>query len=110
MQTENDPSLDSFGKARDLWKKAMLYGIKHQVGEKIRASTIIGAAISGFRFVSPVDTPSEIFRYICLISGTVGFIMLFFSQPQKETNKLSDRNRRPPKTSDATPKPAGKAK
>jgi hypothetical protein len=46
---------------------------------------MITASVSGFKLVAPIDEASRLFREICLIAGTIGFIgliWLFFFSPK----------------------------
>jgi hypothetical protein len=43
---------------------------------RLMALTGLGAAVSGFRFVTPDDTPALIFRYLCLAMGGVALFWL----------------------------------
>lgn len=105
MPPENDGAASVLDKPGDWWKRLMFSGVRHHAGGKLTASAIIGSAISGFRFVQPVDAPSQTFRYVCLIAGAIGFIKLFMSPAPEEPKKTPPRNK-PPKTVVSGSKPA----
>jgi hypothetical protein len=62
------------GNSQLLWLKALILpSAKTHLSRKITAGAVVAAAVSGFRFVQPVDDIARLFRIICLIGGTLGF-------------------------------------
>jgi hypothetical protein len=59
-------------------KRLILPAAKAHTSRKIAAVATVASAISGFRFVDPVDDASRIFRVVCLVFGTAGFVFLAF--------------------------------
>ncbi len=69
----------------DLLKRLILPAAKTHTSRKITATAMITASVSGFKLVAPIDEASRLFREICLIAGTIGFIgliWLFFFSPK----------------------------
>jgi hypothetical protein len=69
------------------WLKGLILpAAKMHTSRKITAGAVIAAAISGFRFVDPTDGIAQLFRGVCLITGTFGFlwliILLIFPPPE----------------------------
>ena len=59
------------------WTKGvMLPAAKVHTSRKIVAVAMLAAAVSGFRFVDPVDDPAKAFRWLCLGFGGIAFVWL----------------------------------
>lgn len=59
------------------WLKTLILpAAKAHTSRKIAASALIAGAISGFRFVQPIDDPAKSFRTLCLFAGGFGFFWL----------------------------------
>jgi hypothetical protein len=60
----------------------MVPAARAHASRRITAGALIAASVSGFRFVRPEDEAAQIFRYICLAGGGIGFLwftwLLFF--------------------------------
>lgn len=64
--------------ARDLlWlKRLILPAAKAHAARKSTALAVIAAAVSGFKWVKPVDLPAQMFRYVLLLAGAAGVVWL----------------------------------
>jgi hypothetical protein len=66
-------------------KKAILPAARAGFSRHLGAGSLITAACAGFQLVKPLDTPSILFRWACLIVGIYGLVWLVIvaHNPQK---------------------------
>jgi hypothetical protein len=72
----------------------MLPCAKQHLSRKITAVAMITAAISGLRFVQPIDLPSIVMRWMCVAVAFVGFgwlaVLLLFPPAPPSASARTD--------------------
>jgi len=46
------------------------------VSQRFTSGGIVSMAITGFKYVEPIDGPATLFRWCCAVFGIIGFVWL----------------------------------